>query len=89
MGRAFHNESTGRGGDEYSSTAFPLNPDGLLAVDMRFVARITLVGASHMPIFTSIATRALPGWIRYYWFVQLNINTRGLRTDEHSFIHIM
>lgn len=32
----------GRGGDEYSSTAFPLNPDGLLAVDMRFVARITL-----------------------------------------------
>lgn len=52
----------GKGGDEYSSTAFPLNPDELLAVDMRFVARITLGGASHMPIFTSIATRALPGW---------------------------
>lgn len=27
--------------------------------------------------------------VRYYWFVQLNINTRGVRTDEHSFIHIM
>lgn len=62
MGRAFHYESTGGGRDEYSSTAFPLNPDGLLAVDMRFVARITLGGASHMPIFTSMATRALPGW---------------------------